>query len=177
MTPKLAYFGYSKIFGKDYLADIWDRDPETLKYCPPEYIHSGTVSKEFDMFSLGAVIIMMLTGRADYIRISNRSSQQFVDLTVKNWSKRLQQTFSGSRLELCCHQVKKCMEVAFRCVEEDRHERPDIVDVIYALNEIDNTIDWMEDDLHDKDVEGGKTEGSRGMPRSGTGWFGGLRWW
>jgi len=108
------------------------------------------VSKEFDMFSLGAVIIMMLTGRADYIRISNRSSQQFVDLTVKNWSKRLQQTFSGSRLELCCHQVKKCMEVAFRCVEEDRHERPDIVDVIYALNEIDNTIDWMEDDLHDK---------------------------
>ena len=30
MTPKLAYFGYSKIFGKDYLADIWDRDPETL---------------------------------------------------------------------------------------------------------------------------------------------------
>jgi len=150
MTPKLAYFGYSKIFGKDYLADIWDRDPETLKYCPPEYIHGGTVSKEFDMFSLGAVIIMMLTGRADYIRISNRSSQQFVDLTVKNWSKRLQQTFSGSRLELCCHQVKKCMEVAFRCVEEDRHERPDIVDVIYALNEIDNTIDWMEDDLHDK---------------------------
>jgi len=108
------------------------------------------VSKEFDMFSLGAVIIMMLTGRADYIRISNRSSQQFVDLTVKNWSKRLQQTFSGSRIELCCHQVKKCMEVAFRCVEEDRHERPDIVDVIYALNEIDNTIDWMEDDLHDK---------------------------
>jgi len=64
-------------------------------------------------------------------------------------------------------------------VEEDRHERPDIVDVIYALNEIDNTIDWMEDDLHDKqqDVEGGKTEGSCGMPRSGTGWFGGLRWW
>ena len=62
----------------------------------------------------------------------------------------MQQTFSGSRLELCCHQVKKCMEVAFRCVEEDRHERPDIVDVIYALNEIDNTIDWMEDDLHDK---------------------------
>jgi len=72
-----------RFFGKDYLADIWDRDPETLKYCPPEYIHSGTVSKEFDMFSLGAVIIMMLTGRADYIRISNRSSQQFVDLTVK----------------------------------------------------------------------------------------------
>jgi len=30
MTPKLAYFGYSKIFGKDYLADIWDRDHETL---------------------------------------------------------------------------------------------------------------------------------------------------
>lgn len=42
------------------------------------------------------------------------------------------------------------MEVAFRCAEEDRHERPDIVDVIYALNEIDDTIDWMEDDLRDK---------------------------
>jgi serine/threonine protein kinase len=30
MTPKLTYFGFSKIFGKDYLTDIWDRDPETL---------------------------------------------------------------------------------------------------------------------------------------------------
>ncbi|XP_025807715.1 putative G-type lectin S-receptor-like serine/threonine-protein kinase At1g61610 isoform X2 [Panicum hallii] len=130
------------------------------------------------MFSLGAVIIIILTGRADYIRISNRSSQEFIDLTVKNWSKRLQQTFSGSPLELCCHQLKKCMEVAFRCVEEDRHERPGIVDVIYALNEIDDTIDWMEDGLWDKqDVEGGKTEGSRGMPWSGTSWFWGLRWW
>ncbi|CAN6342944.1 unnamed protein product [Urochloa humidicola] len=146
MTPKLAYFGFSKIFGNDYLADIWDRPPETLKYCPPEYIQAGTVSKEFDVFSLGAVIIMILTGQAGYIRISNRSSQELVDLTVKNWNKRLQQTFRGSRLELCCHQVKKCMEVAFRCVEENRHKRLSIVDATYALNEMDGIIDRMEGD-------------------------------
>lgn len=37
-------------------------------------------------------------------------------------------------------QVKKCIEIALSCVETDRHKRPDIGDIVLALNETETLI-------------------------------------
>lgn len=43
-------------------------------------------------------------------------------------------------MERYCEQLKKCIEVAFKCVESDRHKRPNIGDVIRMLDETDTSI-------------------------------------
>ena len=38
---------------------------------------------------------------------------------------------------LACQQVKKCLELALRCIQDDPTDRPDISDIIDELKEID----------------------------------------
>jgi len=49
---------------------------------PPEYIHYGTVSKKFDIFSLGVVIIKMVAGGEIYKDID---SEKIIELV---WNKK-----------------------------------------------------------------------------------------
>ena len=52
----------------------------------------------------------------------------------------MQTAWSSSSLEAYCHQVKICTQMALNCVEEDSQKRPDIVEIIDALNEIERDI-------------------------------------
>jgi len=48
-------------------------------YLPPEYIESNLISKKFDIFSLGVVIIKIITGPTGHSRSSDMSPQQFIE--------------------------------------------------------------------------------------------------
>jgi hypothetical protein len=43
-------------------------------------------------------------------------------------------------LELYCDQVKTCITIALNCVDEDRHKRPNIGDIVRELNEIETML-------------------------------------
>jgi serine/threonine protein kinase len=50
-------------------------------YIPPECLGGSTViSSKFDVFSLGVVIINIMTGPKAYFRIDDMSSQEFIEL-------------------------------------------------------------------------------------------------
>jgi hypothetical protein len=51
------------------------------------------------------------------------------------WSKRLQSVQGSKTLEKDCQQVKKCIEIALKCKDEKRRNRPTIESVINQLNE------------------------------------------
>lgn len=44
-------------------------------------------------------------------------------------------------------QVKRCMEIALRCVEADRYKRPSIGDIVKQLNEIETETDTWTDQV------------------------------
>jgi serine/threonine protein kinase len=47
----------------------------------PEYIEKGVITKKFDIFSLGVIIIEIITGRKDYPTDETETrSQQYIDL-------------------------------------------------------------------------------------------------
>ena len=48
-------------------------------YQPPEYIHGGEISGKFDIFSLGAVMIRIVSGPLGYPECSDMSSNEFID--------------------------------------------------------------------------------------------------
>ncbi|KAL6643591.1 hypothetical protein ACP70R_018357 [Stipagrostis hirtigluma subsp. patula] len=154
MVPKLADVGLSKVFGED-LTKITDNSYGTLKYCPPEFIEGGVVSDKFDVFSLGVVMLEIVAGPMGHTKTADMSPGEFVDLTAKNWRKRLQETWSGSQLETYCEQVKRCTEIAFSCVEVDRHKRPDLMELREMLHWVKRKhhIDQMEVDSGYKAAE------------------------
>ena len=50
---------------------------------PPEYVDNGFISKKFDVFSLGIIIIKMLAGDKNYFLCSEMSPEQFIELVRK----------------------------------------------------------------------------------------------
>jgi serine/threonine protein kinase len=91
MVPKIADFGLSRLFGEEQTL-ITKSFMGTQGYLPPEYIESNLISKKFDIFSLGVVIIKIMTGPTGYSKCSDMSPQQFIEIVHENWRNRLQAT-------------------------------------------------------------------------------------
>ncbi|KAG2633801.1 hypothetical protein PVAP13_2NG294900 [Panicum virgatum] len=133
MVPKIADFGLSRLFREEQTR-ITKSSMGTLGYLPPEYIESNLISKKFDIFSLGVVIIKIITGPTGHSKTSDMSSQQFIEIVHENWRNRLQAT-QICMPESSSKQVKRCIEIALSCMETDRRKRPSIGDVVQKLNE------------------------------------------
>ena len=56
-------------------------------YQPPEYIDRGEISGKFDIFSLGAVMIRILSGPKGNIKCGSMSSDEFIH-EVRNYINR-----------------------------------------------------------------------------------------
>ncbi|KAG2561437.1 putative disease resistance protein RGA3 isoform X2 [Panicum virgatum] len=140
MVPKIADFGLSRIFGNEP-ARTAHGSYGTQGYQPPEYIDRGEISRKFDIFSLGVVMIRVVSGPKSYPKCLDVSTDKFIDQVQKNWRKRLQASYSsGSLVEKYCHQVKTCIQIALLCVDEDSQKRPNIGKITEKLNEIETTI-------------------------------------
>ncbi|KAM0897110.1 hypothetical protein ACQ4PT_022780 [Festuca glaucescens] len=117
MVPKLADFGLSRLFGGEK-TQVTKNAIGTHGYVPPEYIDSAVISNKFDIFSLGVVIIKIITGPTCYFRIDEMSPQEFIELAHANWTKRLHAT-SVYPMDSYSEQVKKCIQIAIiDCTDE-----------------------------------------------------------
>ena len=50
----------------------------------PEFLHGGTITPKSDIFSLGVIIIEVVTGNRDYPDVTRTSSDGFIKL-VRNF--------------------------------------------------------------------------------------------
>ena len=48
-------------------------------YQPPEYIERGEISEKFDIFSLGVIIIRIVSGLEGYSKYLDMPSDEFMD--------------------------------------------------------------------------------------------------
>ncbi|XP_045090554.1 cysteine-rich receptor-like protein kinase 44 isoform X3 [Aegilops tauschii subsp. strangulata] len=135
MIPKIADFGLRRLVGEGNA-----RCMGTIAYMSPEFIERQIISHKCDIYSLGVIIIKLITGERLYSGHFDMSSDRFIELAHEEWRERLQKTLNGMSLEGYSQQIKKCLEIAFKCVELDRHERPSIGDIIDRLNETETLI-------------------------------------
>ncbi|XP_051206699.1 cysteine-rich receptor-like protein kinase 40 isoform X3 [Lolium perenne] len=139
MSAKIADFGVSRLFLEEKTRKT-NSALGTLGYIPPEYINEGLISIKFDIFSLGVVIIKIMTGREGYFRIAEMSSQQFIELVHMDWMNRLQPI----SVHVYSVQVRRCIEIALSCVEADRHKRPSIGLIVSALNKTESCVQILD---------------------------------
>jgi serine/threonine protein kinase len=49
----------------------------------PEYVHGGAVTLKSDIFSLGVIILEVITGRRGFPGVTRRSSGDFIELVSR----------------------------------------------------------------------------------------------
>ncbi|GJM95315.1 hypothetical protein PR202_ga12032 [Eleusine coracana subsp. coracana] len=132
MVPKLADFGLSRIF-REKFPRITHNHYGTSGYIPPEYINQGLISEKFDIFSLGVVMLKIVSGPRGYTKRAEIPPQEFIAHVQEQWRERLETTFSGSLLEAYCIQIKTCTEIALTSTHYDPDMRPRIHDIMDKL--------------------------------------------
>ncbi|XP_048527340.1 cysteine-rich receptor-like protein kinase 44 [Triticum urartu] len=138
MMPRIADFGMSRLLASSK-THITQTLKGTLGYMPPEFIDKRRITKKYDVFSVGVIILQVMAGAQGYNNCCEMSSpQQFIELVHENWKKRLQgMPMQENTYSIDILAVQRCIELAVRCVEADPVKRPSIMDVVDELNKLD----------------------------------------
>ncbi|KAF2911613.1 mannose/glucose-specific lectin [Oryza sativa Japonica Group] len=142
MDPKIADFGLSRLFGGTQ-THTTRNCKGTEYYMPPEYIQRRQISNKYDIFSLGVIILQIIAGPLGYSKCDDMPPQQFIELVCKKWRDRMEATSNYASTEEDCQRLKRCIEIALRCVEVERKNRPSMRDIIRELKQIDETSSSM----------------------------------
>lgn len=118
MVPKITDFGLARLNGT---STTTTERFATRGYCAPEYLNGGTVTTKCDIYSLGVIIIELVTGQRG---IPNE------DNVLGTWRNRW-----GKSEGLKARQVKKCIKIATRCMEKEPDSRP------HEVSEIIKSVD------------------------------------
>lgn len=140
MMPKIADFGLSR-FVCDKATRQTTSPIGTIGYWPPEYLERQMVSSAFDIFSLGVIITKIMIGTQGYNKFADLAHRKLVKQVRNIWKRRLQGIVSPRSLNVYCQQVKECISIASKCLNRDRHQRPDIQTIIQTLNRTETRIE------------------------------------
>ncbi|KAM3405702.1 hypothetical protein ACQJBY_008301 [Aegilops geniculata] len=136
MLPKIADFGLSRLFSKQQTQVCTRSRDGTYGYMAPEYINQGIITTKSDIFSLGVIIIQIITGYRNYPSPvdTELSYHDFVELVLKKWRKRLEAvSCNTSSLETDYQQIKSCLDMGLSCLETDPTKRPSTTEITKRL--------------------------------------------
>ncbi|CAM0952978.1 unnamed protein product [Alopecurus aequalis] len=124
MTAKITDFGLSRYFHKDQSRHITKNISGTIGYLAPELRDCGEITRGADLYSLGMIIIEILTGQKGY--------QDTKDV-LASWSDRLESSQGVTHRQ----QIQLCYETALECIEVNPKNRPtsagNIIDRLHKM--------------------------------------------
>ncbi|KAF7046956.1 hypothetical protein CFC21_055941 [Triticum aestivum] len=127
MTAKITDFGLSRKI--ENLQTKCTNHFFTRGYCAPEYILGKKITIKCDVYSLGVIILELLTG--------HRNIRNNKDNVLRRWRHR--QNKSGQATPFRYQQVAKLIDIGLLCTEIDPCKRPSISEIIHDINELERT--------------------------------------
>uniref|UniRef100_A0ACD5WHQ9 Uncharacterized protein n=1 Tax=Avena sativa TaxID=4498 RepID=A0ACD5WHQ9_AVESA len=131
MIPKITDFGLSRQYDRKQTVHT-EKTSGTLGYMPPEYLR-GIITPMFDIYSLGVIIMEVITGHRDYPYEIKKSSAEFIELELQKWRNVLENVPGYTLLETDCQQIKRCIQIGLICVNPERAKRPTMKKLIDML--------------------------------------------
>ncbi|XP_040259837.1 uncharacterized protein [Aegilops tauschii subsp. strangulata] len=121
MVPKIADFGLSRCFDEGQTRAITQHLCGSQGYLAPEF-YRGQIAFASDIYSLGVIIMEMLTGAKGYFEEEH---------VVESWMNRLEQA-PERHTELV--QVRVCTKIGIECMDLDPKKRPVTQHIIDRLD-------------------------------------------
>ncbi|KAB2002492.1 hypothetical protein ES319_D11G069500v1 [Gossypium barbadense] len=159
--PKLSDFGFAKFGPSGDKSYVSTRVMGTHGYCAPEYLASGKLTTKSDIFSFGVVLLELITGRKAFDESRGREERFLVDW-VRPFKDEMNITNLADPLlrgHFSKPTLKKALEVALMCIEENANSRPSICDVVLALDYF-NTHPYDSNEAKRDNPEGLENNGS-----------------
>ncbi|PKA59384.1 U-box domain-containing protein 33 [Apostasia shenzhenica] len=120
-VSKLGDFGISRLLGRSNVTEtpFWHTIPKgTLPYMDPEFVSSGDITLHSDVYSFGIILLHLLTGMPamgiiNKVKDAVHEEQLslMLDSSAGNWP---------------YDKAKQVVELALRCCETSRKNRPDL---------------------------------------------------
>uniref|UniRef100_A0ACD5Z299 Uncharacterized protein n=1 Tax=Avena sativa TaxID=4498 RepID=A0ACD5Z299_AVESA len=130
MSPKIVDFGLSKCFHEKQSQTVTSKLCGSIGYFAPES-YSGRITFKLDIYSLGVIIIEILTGEKGYVELED---------VLEMW-KRLKKSNGDTHL---LEQVKICAVIGMECIECNPRKRPDTQQIIDRIHEVESIIGSIE---------------------------------
>ncbi|CAN4095500.1 unnamed protein product [Withania somnifera] len=136
-NPKLSDFGLAKLGPVGDNTHVSTRVMGTYGYCAPEYAMTGKLTLKSDIYSLGVVLLELITGRKAY-DISKKPGEQ--NLVVwsspflkdrRKYIHMVDPALDGQFSARCLHHA---VAVTAMCLQEQANFRPNITDIVAALD-------------------------------------------
>ncbi|GKB37612.1 serine-threonine/tyrosine-protein kinase catalytic domain-containing protein, partial [Tanacetum coccineum] len=138
-VAKISDLGLSKLSVTGFgMSLIVSNGCGTHGYCEPEYYTSGVVTKKSDVYSFGIVLFEVLCGRLCIIEPENGFILH--GKSVKEYYNKghLVQIIDPSlREHMGSYSMTKFLEIAYRCLHDDREQRP-AMDIV--AKELEDTL-------------------------------------
>ncbi|KAK3423289.1 hypothetical protein EUGRSUZ_F00171 [Eucalyptus grandis] len=145
--PKVADFGLSKLMDRGKVTNSdFSRIRGTRGYMAPEWVSNLSITSKVDVYSYGIVMLEMVTGISPTTSVhSPESGGDAKQLQLIPWARNKvnEPGRTGSRVEEMVDpalrgdydpkKMEVLIEVALRCVEEDKDARPTMSQVVEML--------------------------------------------
>ncbi|KAM0928546.1 hypothetical protein ACQ4PT_002545 [Festuca glaucescens] len=137
LVPKIADFGLSRCLGEDQTRAITENLSGTLGYMDPEYLRSRQIAFASDIYSLGVIIMEILTGAKRYLDD---------DYVVESWMNRLDASERRMQLEQekkASHSDNNSLVKCFLEVHEKGKKATELFDKEIALTGNLELLDYL----------------------------------
>ncbi|PON88175.1 Cysteine rich receptor like kinase [Trema orientale] len=135
MHPKISDFGMARLFVIDQTQDNTSRIVGTYGYMAPEYAMHGQFSVKSDVFSLGVLILEIVSGQKNNCFRHGEHVEDLLSYAWRNWREGtatnivdpLMRVDSGS-------EIMRCIHIGLLCVQENVADRPTMNAIVLMLN-------------------------------------------
>ncbi|SPT20987.1 unnamed protein product [Triticum aestivum] len=132
MVPKITDFGLSRRLDENQSQVLTKNISGTMGYLAPERYEGSGITRRGDLYSLGIIIMEILTGQRGH---------QATEDVVESWSDRLER----SKQDTLYEQIRVCHEIALNCIQFNPKDRPasaqDIIDRLHEIESIQGLFD------------------------------------
>nr|XP_043633572.1 serine/threonine-protein kinase PBS1 [Erigeron canadensis] len=134
--PKISDLGLAKFGPLGDKLYVSTRVMGTVGYCAPEYGFTGHLTIKSDTYSFGVVLLELVTGR-QAVDKTKEGGQYLIEwaqpmlIDKKGYVKLADPKMNGEFMQ---RSVRKAVEVALMCMNDDVENRPDMSEVVNALD-------------------------------------------
>ncbi|KAK4355308.1 hypothetical protein RND71_024279 [Anisodus tanguticus] len=135
MNAKISDFGLAKIFTGDQVEGKTKRVIGTYGYMSPEYAVDGKYSVKSDVFSIGVIILEIVSGRKNRNFHHLEHHHNLLGHAWLLWTEGKALELTDECLKESCSesQVLRCIQVGLLCVQKLPEDRPTMASVVFWL--------------------------------------------
>ncbi|KAJ6840907.1 putative serine/threonine-protein kinase PBL21 isoform X1 [Iris pallida] len=138
-NPKLSDFGLAKLGPEEGNTHVSTAVMGTYGYCAPEYVMSGKLTVRSDLYSYGALLLELITGRKAFDPSKPTGEQNLIVWSRPFLSDRRRFLQLADPLLHGSYPVRafyKLTVIALMCLAENPHNRPASRDLVLALEHV-----------------------------------------